>query len=240
MRIKLNESIGTDVTKILGVEKYEPPLPAELSGKVKGQFPSFVAKSDEERVQNLDYEELKQHQYTVTEKLDGSSLTCYLRDGEFGVCSRNLDLIETEGNTFWKVVRSLKLEERMREFGSNLALQGELIGPGIQGNKYKLKNHTVRFFNVVNIDLGKRYDYCEMRTFLNVLTHEVNGPELEAVPCTHDSYRLPSTREELLDISEGKSVLADTQREGLVFRATDDPKMSFKAISNKFLLKHGE
>ena len=71
--------VGMDVTNLLGISKYEPPIPAELSGKVKGLFPSFLRKTDEERIQNLsdEYENLKQHKFYVTEKLDGSSATFY-------------------------------------------------------------------------------------------------------------------------------------------------------------------
>ena len=81
--------IGDDVTEVLGIVKYEPPIPAELAGKVKGLFPSFLRKTDEERVQNLalEYETYKNsnHQFYVTEKLDGSSATFYFKDGVFGV-----------------------------------------------------------------------------------------------------------------------------------------------------------
>ena len=55
------------------------------------------------------------------------------------LCSRNLELLESEGNTFWKVARELKLEELLGTFDNNLCLQGELIGEGIQGNPYKIK-----------------------------------------------------------------------------------------------------
>jgi RNA ligase (TIGR02306 family) len=152
---------GQDVTEMLGIVKYEPPIPAELAGKVKGQFPSFLRKTDEERVQNLvkEYEEYRyqsKHQFYITEKLDGSSATFYLNNGEFGVCSRNLELLETEGNTFWKVARETDLENKLRQYGKNLSLQGELIGEGIQGNPYKIKGHTVQYFNVFDIDKQQR------------------------------------------------------------------------------------
>jgi hypothetical protein len=130
--------------------KWEPPVPAELAGIAKGLFPSFLKKTDEERIQNLasEYEELKEQEYYVTEKLDGSSATYYYKDGEFGVCSRNLELLETEGNTFWKVAREMNLEEKMKSLNRNLCFQGELIGESVQGNPYKIKGQTVKFFNV--------------------------------------------------------------------------------------------
>jgi hypothetical protein len=60
-------------------------------------------------------------------------MTCYKKYGVFGVCSRNLDLKETEGNTFWNVASKLDIESNIPD---NTAIQGELVGPGIQGNPY--------------------------------------------------------------------------------------------------------
>ncbi len=227
---------GLDVTERLGIVKYEPPIPAELAGKVRGNFPGFLRKTDEERVQNLtkDYTKWAEEglDFYVTEKLDGSSATFYLNGDVFGVCSRNLDLEETEGNTFWKVARELKLEEKLRENGRNLAIQGELIGEGIQGNPYKIKGHTVRFFNAFDID---SQTYYGLPMFLALFEHQF---KLEIVPLlTNLTMKLPQTIDECLAFADGKSVLNDRfDREGVVFR-TMDRTVSFKAISNTFLLK---
>jgi len=227
---------GMDVTEMLDIVKYEPPIPAELSGKVKGLFPSFIPKTDEERVQNLtkEYEEWKfqsKHQFYVTEKLDGSSATYYIKDSEFGVCSRNLELVETEGNTFWKVARELNLEENMKATGKNISLQGELIGEGIQGNPYGIKGHTVRFFTGFDIDKYQRIPFPELVVMLSDMG-------LKYVPVLNQDFGflLPDTVEEMLKYAEGKSALNDkTEREGVVVRSMDGT-ISFKAISNKFLL----
>ena len=227
---------GMDVTEMLGIVKYEPPIPAELAGKVKGIFPSFIHKTDEIRVQNIPdeyktYIELNDNFY-ITEKLDGSSATFYINNGEFGVCSRNLELLETEGNTFWKVARELDLENKMRAKNKNFAIQGELIGEGIQGNPYKIKGHTVRFFTAFDIDTQKRFNYADFVIFMA-------WNQLEVVPLLSIRNRtdLPKTIDELLKFAEGKSSLNEkTEREGIVIR-TSDNVISFKAISNKFLLK---
>jgi RNA ligase (TIGR02306 family) len=227
---------GLDVTEMLDIVKYEPPIPAELAGKVKGLFPSFIRKTDEERVQNLASEyELYRTQnklgmkFYVTEKLDGSSATFFFKDGVFGVCSRNLELIETEGNTFWKVARELKLEELLGTLENNICLQGELVGEGIQGNPYKLKGQTVRFFNAFNIDTQ---EYLGLTEFVTL----VNGMKLETVPVLDTNFTLPETIEEMLKVAEDKSILNPSfDREGIVIRSADRT-ISFKAISNKFLL----
>lgn len=226
---------GLEVSGMLGIIKYEPPVPAELAGTAKGLFPGFIPKTDEERVQNL-AEEYKEwvksgKRFYVTEKLDGSSATFYYKDGEFGVCSRNLELLETEGNTFWRVARELDLENKMREFGINLSLQGELIGEGIQGNPYKIKGQTVRFFNLFDIDL---HQYHSFHMFEPIVKSQFG---LETVPVLDKSFILPETIEEILAYADAKSELnPNFDREGVVIRSMDRT-ISFKVISNKFLLK---
>jgi RNA ligase (TIGR02306 family) len=228
--------VGKDVTELLGIVKYEPPIPAELAGKVKGGFPSFIPKTDEERIQNLssEYEEWKtqsDHEFYVTEKLDGSSATFYMKDGVFGVCSRNLELLETEDNTFWRVARILDLETKMKNVGMNFSIQGELIGEGIQGNPYKIKGQTVRFFNIYDIDLREYYSIH----ILNRIVKDVMGG-LETVPVLETNFKLPETIDELLKYADAKSALnPNFDREGIVIR-NGNKSISFKVISNQFLI----
>lgn len=246
---------GTEVTSLLGIVKYEPPIPASLAGKVKGNFPGFIRKTDEERIQNMtkEFEKMKEHKYFVTEKLDGSSATYYFRDGVFGVCSRNLELADPgefepgmvmcedgverpkKENTFWKVAKELFIEEKLGTLEQNYAIQGELIGEGIQGNPYKIKGHTLRIFNVFNIDTQEYLGLDEMEEFLKKIN--VDNCPLELVPVLDRDYKLPDTIEEILAQADAKSVLhKDTDREGIVIR-NHDKSVSFKAISNTFLLK---
>ncbi len=167
--------------------------------------------------------------FYVTEKLDGSSVTYYGKDGVFGVCSRNLDLLEDENNTMWKFAITTGLRERMVGLGKNIAVQGEIIGEGIQGNPYQRIGQTVRIFNGFDID---KYDYLSLDSLLE-LTKVL---ELKTVPILDLDFTLPETIDELLLMAEGKSILnIKTEREGLVIRS-HDRKISFKAISNKFLL----
>jgi RNA ligase (TIGR02306 family) len=227
---------GKDISELLGIIKYEPPIPANLSGEIKGLFPGFIAKTDEERVQNLtnEIEEWKKEKisFYITEKLDGSSATFYFKDGEFGVCSRNLELKETENNTFWKVARELKLEEKLRELGRNIAIQGELIGEGIQKNPYKIKGQTVKFFNVFDID---KYEKISRDEFLDIIVYKMG---LDTVPINMLDMSLVHNVTELLEMADGPSILnQNTQREGFVIRSLDN-KISFKVISNSFLLKN--
>ncbi|QJB32030.1 RNA ligase (ATP) [Chitinophaga oryzae] len=227
-------TLGEDVSARLGIVKYEPPVPASLAGMAKGSFPSFIPKTDEERIQNLsaEYDAYKKESFYVTEKLDGSSATFYYRDGDFGVCSRNLDLLETGNNTFWKIARQLELPAKMASLGKNMALQGELIGEGIQGNPYGIKGQTVRFFNAFDIDA---YAYLTLPA-LREMTGQLG---LELVPVLDTAFTLPDTVDQLLLAAEGASALSPAgkhvEREGLVVRSADK-RISFKVISNKFLL----
>ena len=222
-----------DVSDKLGIIKYEPPVPASLEGIAKGLFPSFIPKTDEERIQNLSetYFTFKENpvSYYATEKLDGSSATYYYRNGEFGVCSRNLELIETDDNTFWKVARILDLENKLKSLNFNASLQGELVGEGIQGNPYKILGQKVFFFNVYNIDEGHYLDF-------DGFTEIIASLKLSTVPILETNFKLPDTIEEILSYSENKSSLNKSfDREGVVIRSVDR-KVSFKAISNRFLL----
>lgn len=254
--ISINE--GLDVTELLDITKYDPPLSPQLAGTAKGRFPSFLIKTDEERVQNLQHKILDKYAGTmvyVTEKLDGSSFTAYLRhvspgvsealnveEGnlyEFGVCSRNLDLQETEGNYFWEAARKYNLEEILATTGEDLAIQGEIVGPGIQGNKYGLEERQLFVFNVFDIKKREYYNFPELQAFL-----EKNN--LQGVPLLTIRHMMGSV-EQWVDFADGWSYLNDkVLREGVVVRPlaeTYDPRfgrVSFKAISNTFLLKNNE
>lgn len=229
---------GLDVTDLLGITKYEPPIPAQLAGTMKGNFPSFVPKTDETRVQILGalLEKYEGESCFITEKLDGSSVTYYVKDGVFGVCSRNLDLLETEENSFWKVARALDVEGKLRSLGYNVAIQGELIGEGIQKNKYKLRGQHAYFFNVFDID---QYEYLSFEGFKSTL----KTLDLKTVPILDDNFSLIADIPALTELAIGKSKLCKTtHREGIVIRPLEEKRdrrgrVSFKSINPKFLLK---
>lgn len=230
---------GLDVTTVLGIEKYEPPIPAQLSGIMKGGFPSFIPKTDETRVQILAdlLEKYEGERCFITEKLDGSSVTYYWNEGEFGVCSRNMELEKSVDNSFWKVAMDLDIEAKLKQLGQHIAIQGELIGEGIQSNKYKLKGQTVRFFNAFSISNNQYLDYADFRKLLETLA-------LPIVPVLEENFSLVSDINTLVDLSVGGSVLRkETRREGIVIRPLKEQidqigRVSFKVINPGFLLKY--
>ena len=229
----LNE--GDDVSERLNIVKWEKPMNAQLAGMARGNFPSLIPKTDQERVQNLKKEIANTAAtgltFEITEKLEGSSMTCYLIDGVFGVCSRNLDLKETEGNSFWATARAEDIEAKMRACGEGRwAIQGELIGPGIQDNIYNLSKPEFHVFDVYNIDHG---DYLTP-VYRQALVERMGLKHVPVIAMDKDLGI--GTVEEILTWAEGKSVLNDKQeREGIVFKETKGG-MTFKAISNKYLL----
>lgn len=224
---------GDDVTEVLGVTKFEPPIPAQLVGKVKGNFPSFLHKTDQERIQNI-WDHIKDIPdfFEITTKLDGTSCTYYYLDGKFGVCSRNLELEESEDNTLWKIAREKNIEELLRSFGKNIALQGEVIGEGIQKNPEKLKGQDFYLFDIWLIDSQRYLLPAERLTIWDTFFKEIKHvPRVDFMYCL-DTL---NTMEEILNLADGPS-LNSPIREGIVFKSLQR-NISFKIISNKYLLE---
>ena len=249
---------GLDVTELLGVQKWEPPIPAQLRGKIAGNFPSWLRKTDEDRIQNCfkDVSPRLNESWFIEEKVDGSSMTVGYRkcdfildkDGqpipeEFVVCSRNLSLkLEDEDNTFVRIAKESSIQDAMKAYGRNLGISGELIGEGIQGNKYDIKGHRWLVFNIFDVDTGKYASAEERQLIIRDLV--ALGATIEQVPViTAVGTKLLDglSVDDFLEMAEGKSILnPKTEREGLVFKNQTDPNISFKAISNRWLLKTGE
>lgn len=239
--------VGEDVTEKLGVLLWQPPIPGELKGLIKGPFPSFMLKTDETRVQVLQsvLTRYKGTQCYVTEKVDGASVTCYLNNGEFGVCSRNMDLLETPDNAFWKAIREAKIEEKMRKvFFKNWAIQGELIGRGLQDNKLHIEGKKILWFNIFSIDEFRYLNYEEFKLCME------RQLELETVTIIFNSYILDDNIEELVKLATGKSLInPKAWREGIVIRPLiekidlqmsgefNNGRVSFKVINPEYLIE---
>ena len=229
---------GEDVSERLGVSKYEAPVPAGLSGVAIGPFPSRVSKTDQERIQNLAVElagwQREPAAWEVTEKLEGASCTFAWLEGALHVCSRNLDLLEAADNTLWRAARGLEIAEKMgRVFGGrNIALQGEMIGHGVQGNIYARKAQEFHLYDVYDADRAAYLPAAERRALAEALGIP-HVPVVDAAMVISGS----TTMAALLELADGPSALHAAQlREGLVFKRHDGAA-SFKAVSNRYLLK---
>ena len=233
---------GADLTELLGIKKWEPAIPVQLAGTVIGNFPSFIPKTDETRIQAVP-EVLNRHRgktMTVTEKIDGTSVTYFVRDDKFGVCSRNLQIKETEENLYWQMAKRGNIEHKLRAVGHNVALQAEIAGMGVQGNKLKRLGVELYAFDVFDIDAFKYLNPDEFVGFCRI--HEI-----ETVPIITENLPLIFTVDELVTFATRKSLITPSELvEGVVFRPSQETKdeelgrLSFKVINPEFLIKHKE
>lgn len=232
------KEIGEDATEAIGVLKYEKPFP--LDENAKGHFPWYIRKTEQERIQNLLHID-RSGEWERTEKLNGVSLTVSLNENEFSVSSRNLELLETDDNPSWIAARECKLEEKLREYGQNIGLQGELLGPGIQKNRYQMQGFAFRLFDIYDIDQKRRLlpeerkeVLAKLNTYDDLLIEET--PFLGYVTLPEEDDWM----EQLLKEANGKSLLnPKTIREGDVYKHRTK-NLSFKVISNQFLLKYDD
>lgn len=238
---KLN--VGDDVTELLGIEKYEPPIPAAIIGDARS-FSWPISKTDEIRVQLDDeyrfIESLSGKPYYISLKLDGTSSTFLIdpKDEIFHVCGRNYSYKRSEDHSFWKIAEKYNIEQGLRdlwETGHRIAIQGECVGPGIQKNPLGLTHPDLYVFNVVDIRTNTKL--CLDQSLIIV---ERLG--LKFVPLLEKDSRFGYTKDDLLEKARGKyithfsSAKPQTEREGIVIRSLCG-EISFKAINNDFLLK---
>ena len=247
------ESQWDSLDEALGVIKYEPPVNANLAGNAKGNFPEFIPKTNQERIQNMSrlHQDNLGKEFEVSYKLDGSSFTAFscleteVEDGadfgrlklRTGVCSRNLELKldETnEGNSFvqcyFKYDLAKKLEEHYWEAGECIAIQGEMVAPNIQSNFEGVEELSLYVYSVYSITLGKYMLPSDAKE----LTERLG---LNYVPLFLENHVLKESVKEILEMADGESGLNGKFREGLVFKSKEDSSVSFKAISNRYLLK---
>ena len=217
--------------------------------KPKG-FPSFVAKTDEERVENQPWRVGDGKNYLATEKLDGTSCTYALKklpkktfckqEYEFYVCSRNVRQKDEDQkcyhdhNIYWDLAFKYDIEKWLKQFLVErpdctwACIQGEGVG-SVQGNPLKLKEDDLYVFNFIT-DVDGRWNSIDGKNLI-----EKFG--MKWVPILGE-VTLPDTMEALKETADGKSVVNPAvDREGIVYRSLDG-KDSFKNVSRKYLLKH--
>ena len=229
-----------DVTEFLNVVKWDPPENAQLGGQPKGTFPYFIPKTDQERAQNIMQEIRSANEsgdvFEVSIKLDGSSCTMFYYDGEVGVCSRNQELKineENAGNTFVRMIQQTGVADFLKSHGRNIAIQGELMGPGIEGNRENFGEHKFFIYDIYDIDKQDYLKPSEREEFYDHVLMPA-GVQVYHVPVINYEGTVPGTIEELLKAADGWSV-ENPIREGLVYKHCGGG-FSFKIISNEFLM----
>lgn len=212
--------------------------------------PTFPGKSDEENVQKIYSKMFAQYadkEWVATEKLEGQNITVYSEvvNGWFGrktkrigVCSRTREL-NPNGNShgFWDTVKRLHLDEKIKNIPGEWFCRGEHVGPGIQGNIYKLPRTEVYFFDFYKKVEGKwvKLNFDESIAFAKKW-------DLPFVPVLDEHYKLPeghtndkgvfvSGADIMLQQSDKNTVFGNNlshKREGFVLRLKDDYNVSFK------------
>lgn len=213
-------------------------------------FPAFIRKTDEDRIQLFPHacENWKGVAFDVTEKLDGQSATYFCipnpkrwlfgKKWLFGVCSRNFQLLKPDNSSYWTVAKQYSLKEKMiqwlepRKIG--LIIQGEILGPRIQGNKYNLDGYRFFIFNACFYEKGRSFVFNQADQ--EVISSALN---LKTVPVMSRTYFLPGTIHEAVEAAKGMSTIHNIHREGIVVRSYVN-NISFKIINPDFLLKYSE
>lgn len=280
-----------DLSELFGVIKYDPPekiLSARMGGRPRGDFPAWIRKTDQERIQNINFKQFQEsiksgEVFEVTQKYDGSSLTCFylLPDSQYadekynglGICSRNVYLKhqadennpDVGNNVFVKTVFETKLNEAIEKtaktLGYDIAVQGELIGEGIQDNLHGVQGYQLHVFDIFNITKQKYLLPDERKAVFKLLKdngfidfHVESHPYLCGVFSLQGLWtnimladseesdelhprHISDMREIVLSYTE-YTLPSGNPNEGLVFKS-HSRDFSFKAVSNSYLLLKG-
>jgi len=211
---------GLDVTDAIGVKHYEKPIPASLAGQAFGSFPGYIRITDEDNLRSYPnaVPEMFSRPFYITRKDDGSSGTFFIKGGEFGVCSRRIHLKDTEGNGFWNMARKYDVNNvLLKAFpDKEIAVQGEVCGPGIQANKLGLKEMEFHLFNIWDINQRTYLDYAKLMEFSNTYG-------IPMVTTIEEGNIFSYSLEDLIKLSNAQKYPTGGPAEGIVIR----PKEGF-------------
>lgn len=235
---------GADVSDSIGAIKYNKPVSVSLKGSAKGSFPYFIRKTDEERIQNISgrLNEFDGRRVYASLKIDGTSVTYYylIEEDEFGVCSRNMTMLEDGGSLYAQIAKRHNIKEKLKAYclsiGKSIAVQGEIAGPSVQGNRLKLPTQTLYLFTVQQIDKQKEPIYLSFDYLVGAKT----ALDVDTVPImeTFNFNCAVHTKDKLLE----DAISLGNDMEGFVIRTIDelpDPprglnRWSFKVINNNY------
>lgn len=233
---------GKDVTAELGIEKYSKPIPSELAGVAKGGLPWGIIRTYEHNLRKYPkfLNEIRGERVIISVKCDGSSGLFAWKNGEFAVCSRQINLCQSKENTFWQIAEQYKLQENLGRLG-NIAINGEVCGKKLNGNKMGLNKLSFFAFNLFDID---------KRQYLNhdKLTEVCQALSVPQVPIIFDG-KSDFSLESLTELCDSLNYRNDPNFpcEGIVIRTAEERysevlkgRASAKLISQRFLAKYKE
>lgn len=233
---------GKDVTSQLNIAKYSKPLPCELVGVAKGGLPWGIPKTDEINLRNKArfLDEIKGERVIISLKMDGSSGLFAWNNGEFAVCSRQINLCQSKDNAFWQIAEQYKLQDNLGKFG-NFAINGEVCGPKLNGNKIGLNNLHFFAFNLFDIDKHQYLNHDKLTEICLAL----NLPRVQVIFDGKSDFSLES----LTELCDALNYRDDPNFpcEGIVIRTAEEKysdvlkgRASAKLISQRFLAKYKE
>lgn len=249
--IATSEKDGLSLEEVIGIRHYDS-LSEEMDVKLgkfsasvsRGHFPHFVPKTDLPRIQNYLglFETCKNMQFEVTEKMDGSSMSVgysqsHLDTEPYFVASRN-QMLQTGGRDNYNRLAMMNnlqtiLKEHHDETGDELCVQGELVGPRINGNKDNLIDFDYRIFQIWNIThckwltVGERMKFCEK--------HQLN--HVRVIDDRQQTFKSFQTIDELVEYVRAFKTANNNPVEGLVFKSQDGDT-TFKVLNPDYLLKN--
>lgn len=228
-------SEDVSIAGMLGITKYEKPIPVHLAGQVAGDFPThLVSKTDEDNLKsNIEaLDELKQADFVeATLKIDGTSAT-YIKelDGTFRVCSRNLELKDTESNVHWQIARKYDIEKNLVPGN---CIQGEIAGPGIQGNPAGFSEVSLFVFNLFNLEGRKPIQRDSWFTGMALIGNDI--PDVPRVRLFDKETFSAMSVDDLQQWVNGITYQNNTPAEGIVFRGIKDGKIMYSQKLQKML-----
>lgn len=239
--------IGEDVSEILEVTKYEIPIKqqAVTAADIEAPFPGWLTKTDSWRLKSFPhvFEELFDQNIHASTKIDGTSVSIFLKDGKFGVCSRNRQIKDGD-NCYWEIAKKYKIEEKLRNLGKDIAIQGEVYGPKIQKNTSGVSELSVAIFDIFDIKKGR---YLSFDEFVETAKN-LDLPMVELIFCGK-LKNFGSSIEDLQEIANKQKYSTNNRAaEGIVVKPVDatyeikalKSKMqnSVKLLNENYLLKH--
>lgn len=230
---------GEDITDVFGVVKFDPPEYKSGVGTVKCLLQHGIYKTDETRIQTAPevLNELKGKPYYITSKMDGTSVTMYTNQNDFGITGHEKEFILDDNCMFYLFAKKNDIENKIRSLNMNIGFQGEFCGPGIQENRIGLKEAKWYVFNIQDLDTLNFLPWKDVKR----LTKQIG---LDIVPIVEEGESFNYTEAELLELADGVYPTG-RRREGIVVRPQEEihsdvlaGRLSFKVINNKYLLKN--
>jgi len=232
-----NIYVGESVAELIGIKHYEKPI-AIVPGEAKGKLPSIVKRTDEDNLRSTprDYHLLVGKECVITMKMDGQSASFFTKEGQFGVCSRELEIKESDNSKFWILARKYDIERKMLALNKDFVIQGESAGPGIQGNSCGLETNQLFVFN--GLENLKYWNHDQLFDFCKAV-------DIPTVPVLWRGI-FNFTIKELQEMANDLKYPSGNLAEGIVIRPviesfdSSGSRLSKKVVSDVFKIKKKE